>query len=133
MGDYVGHWLEMGEKAGAKLPELFWVNWFRKDDDGTFIWPGFGENSRVLKWVLARVAGDAQANETAIGFVPTPDSLDTDGLDLDRDSLEILLSVDNESWRQELPLIEGHYEFLGGRLPQRARDELAELEKRLSA
>ncbi|MDY7101668.1 MAG: phosphoenolpyruvate carboxykinase (GTP) [Actinomycetota bacterium] len=133
MGDYVGHWLEMGERDGAKLPELFWVNWFRKDDDGKFIWPGFGENSRVLKWVLERVAGGADATETAIGHVPTPASLDTDGLDLDAASLETLLSVDPDSWRQELPLIESHYDFLGERLPQRARDELAELEKRLSA
>ncbi len=133
VGDYIGHWLEMGETLEAdKLPKLFWVNWFRKSDEGKFLWPGFGENSRVLKWVLERVAGTGDATETPIGWVPTPDALDTSGLDIDRGTLEQLLSVDKDSWRQEVQLINGHFEFIGERLPQAMKDELENLEKRLA-
>ena len=133
VGDYVGHWLEMGESLEAeKLPKLFWVNWFRKSDEGKFLWPGFGENSRVLKWVLERVAGTGDAPETAIGWVPTPDALDTTGLDIDDATLQQLLSVDKDSWRHEVQLIHGHFEFIGDRLPQAMKDELENLEKRLA-
>jgi phosphoenolpyruvate carboxykinase (GTP) len=133
VGDYIAHWLEIGEATEAdKLPQLFWVNWFRKSDDGKFLWPGFGENSRVLKWVLERVAGTGEATETPIGYVPTAESLDTDGLDIDRGTLEELLSVDSDAWRQEVELINGHFDFIGERLPQAMRDELQELEKRLA-
>jgi phosphoenolpyruvate carboxykinase (GTP) len=133
MADYFGHWLKIGASADAsKLPKLFWVNWFRKSPEGTFLWPGFGDNSRVLKWVLERVAGDSAAVETAIGRVPTPDALDVTGLDIDPATLGQLLQVDNESWRQEISLIEGHYAGLGGRLPHELKDQLAALEKRLS-
>jgi len=133
MADYFGHWLEIGAGADdAKLPKLFWVNWFRKGDDGSFLWPGFGDNSRVLKWVLERVAGDGDAVDTPIGRVPTPAALDTSGLDVDDATMAKLLSVDAESWRQEIPLIEQHYAVFGDRLPDELRDELRELEKRLA-
>jgi len=133
VGDYIGHWLEIGRTAGAaKLPKLFWVNWFRKGDDGSFLWPGFGENSRVLKWVMERLDGTADADETAIGYVPTPESLDLSGLDLDLATVEELLSVDPDAWRAEAELISTHFDSIGERLPGAMRDELADLEKRLS-
>jgi phosphoenolpyruvate carboxykinase (GTP) len=133
MGDYFGHWLSIGEHTDAsKLPKLFWVNWFRKGADGKFLWPGYGENSRVLKWVVERVQGTGAAVDTAIGRVPTPDAIDTSGLDLPAGTLEQLVSVDEQDWRDELPLIEGHYEKFGDRLPQALKDELANLEKRLA-
>jgi phosphoenolpyruvate carboxykinase (GTP) len=132
MADYVGHWLEIGRRDGAKLPKLFWVNWFRKDDEGKFIWPGFGENSRVIKWVLERVAGDGEAVDTPIGRVPSTSGLDTNGLDLSAEQLEKLLSVDEAEWRDELPRVEAHFAELGERVPHELKDELAALEKRLA-
>jgi phosphoenolpyruvate carboxykinase (GTP) len=133
MGDYFAHWLKIGASANAdNLPKIFWVNWFRKGDDGRFLWPGFGDNSRVLKWVLERVEGKGSAVETAIGRVPTADAIDTEGLDIDAGTLEELLTVDNESWRQEIPLIEQHYAAIGARLPGELKDQLASLEKRLA-
>jgi len=132
-GDYMQHWLEMGERTPLdKQPKLFWVNWFRKSDEGKFLWPGFGDNSRVLKWVLERVAGTADAVDTAIGRVPTPAALDTSGLDIDEGTLDQLLTVDNEAWRGEIPLIENHFKSIGERLPSEMSDELRELEKRLA-
>ena len=132
-GDYMQHWLEMGERTPLdKQPKLFWVNWFRKSPEGKFLWPGFGDNSRVLEWVLQRVAGEGEAVDTAIGRVPTVDALDTTGLDVDPATLAALLSVDNESWRQEVPLIGAHYDTIGSHLPDALRDQLAALEKRLS-
>jgi phosphoenolpyruvate carboxykinase (GTP) len=134
MGDYFAHWLKVGGSAEqSKLPKIFWVNWFRKSDEGKFLWPGFGDNSRVLKWVLERVAGESTAVDTAIGRVPTPDAIDTTGLDLDAATLEQLLSVDNEAWRQEIPQIEAHYASIGSSVPGELQDQLAELEKRLSS
>jgi len=132
-GDYMKHWLDMGEKVGAdKLPRLYWVNWFRKGEDGSFLWPGFGDNSRVLKWVFERLDGTAEAVDTAIGRVPATGSLDTSGLDVDDATMAELLKVDNEAWRGEIPLIEDHFSFIGERLPQELADELRELEKRLA-
>ena len=132
-GDYMNHWLDIGKASDeSKLPRLFWVNWFRKGDDGSFLWPGYGENSRVLDWVLRRLAGEADAVDTAIGRVPTAASLNTEGLDIDAGTLTALLAVDNESWRQEVPLIEEHFKFVGERLPGELSDELSELEKRLA-
>ena len=133
VGDYINHWLEIGEATDAsKLPKLFWVNWFRKSDEGKFLWPGFGENSRVLKWVLERVVGSGDAVETAIGYVPTVESLDTSGLEIDELTLQQLLSVDNDAWRGEVELINDHFDFVGEQLPQAMRDELENLEKRLA-
>jgi phosphoenolpyruvate carboxykinase (GTP) len=134
MGDYFGHWLEIGAKSDeSKLPKLFFVNWFRRGDDGRFLWPGFGENSRVLKWVFERVSGDSDAVETAIGYLPAPGSLDIAGLDVPATDMEELLSVDAEGWRSAVPQIEQHYAQVGAHLPGQLKDQLAELEKRLAA
>ncbi len=134
VGDYIAHWLEIGEATDeSKLPKLFWVNWFRKGDDGKFMWPGYGENSRVLKWVLERVDGTGSAKETAIGYVPTTDGVDRAGLDIDDATMSHLLEVDNEAWRGEVSLVQGHFDFIGERLPHEMADELASLEKRLAA
>jgi phosphoenolpyruvate carboxykinase (GTP) len=133
MGDYFGHWLAMGKKTDPeKRPKLYWVNWFRKGTDGTFLWPGFGDNSRVLKWIVERLEGRGDAVDTPIGRVPTADALDTSGLDLDPAILEALLAVDAEAWRSEIPQLEAHYDKIGERLPDALRDELDELEKRLA-
>jgi phosphoenolpyruvate carboxykinase (GTP) len=133
MGDYFAHWLDIGRRDGAQLPKLYWVNWFRKGDDGSFLWPGFGDNSRVIKWIIERLDDAAEAVDTPIGRVPTPDALDVTGLDLDAATIERLVSVDVETWREEVPQIEEHYAFIGKALPADLRDELAELEKRLAA
>jgi phosphoenolpyruvate carboxykinase (GTP) len=133
MGDYFAHWLEIGESADdEKLPKLFYVNWFRKDADGKFLWPGYGENSRVLAWVFDRCANAAAARDTAIGRLPTADALPTEGLELPDGALAELLSVDEHDWRAELPLIEDHYSVFGDRLPSALHDELDALAKRLA-
>ncbi len=138
MGDYFAHWLDIGRTAAERdgnadnLPKLFWVNWFRKGDDGKFLWPGYGENSRVLKWVVERIAGEGEAVETPIGRVPTVESIDRSGLDLDDESMARILAVDAEAWRAEIPQIEAHFEFIGEHLPTELRDELNKLEKRLA-
>jgi phosphoenolpyruvate carboxykinase (GTP) len=132
MGSYFQHWLEIGQRDGAQLPRLYWVNWFRKSDEGGFLWPGFGDNSRVLKWVVERANGTGAATDTPIGRVPAAGAVDTDGLDIDRAVLDELLSVDPESWRAELPQIEEHYASLGSTVPAALQDELQELEKRLA-
>ncbi|HET8930609.1 MAG TPA: phosphoenolpyruvate carboxykinase (GTP) [Acidimicrobiales bacterium] len=134
-GDYMQHWLDIGQTGDDdKLPKLYWVNWFRKGTDGSFLWPGFGENTRVLDWILRRVDGhpSATATQTAIGKVPTPESLNVDGLDLDTSVLEELLAVDAESWRAEIPLINEHFAFIGSQLPDVLADQLDALEKRLA-
>jgi len=135
MADYLGHWLDVGNAAAdqSKLPKLYYVNWFRKSPEGKWLWPGFGENSRVLAWIFGRITGQADAVETVIGNLPTPDSLDTTGLDVDDAAMAELLRVDVEEWRAEVPSIEQHYAKLGERLPVVLRDELQALEKRLSA
>jgi phosphoenolpyruvate carboxykinase (GTP) len=134
MGDYFAHWLTIGEGADAeKLPKIFFVNWFRRDEDGRFLWPGFGENSRVLKWVFERVDGTAEAVETAIGYLPAPGALDVEGLDVSDADLEEILSVDVDGWRAAIPQIEQHYAQFGDHLPDQLRDELASLEKRLAS
>jgi phosphoenolpyruvate carboxykinase (GTP) len=132
MGDYFTHWLEIGQRDGAQLPKLFWVNWFRKGDDGKFLWPGFGDNSRVLKWVVERVNGNGESTDTPIGRVPTTDAIDTSNLDLSPSALEQLLSVDAASWQAELPQIEEHFASIGDTLPQALRDQLLALQKRLA-
>ena len=134
MADYFQHWLEIGDNADeSKLPKLFWVNWFRRDDEGGFLWPGFGENSRVLKWVLDRLDGEADAVATPIGNVPTVDGIDTSGLDLDTQTMERLLEVDRDGWKHEIALIRDHYETFGDRLPDRLARQLDALEERLGA
>ena len=131
MADYFQHWLEMGKKGGAKMPRVYYVNWFRKSGDGNFLWPGYGENSRVLKWIVERVQGRAEAVETPIGNLPRPADLDTDGLDIAPTDLDELLQVDAEGWLKEIPLIEEHYNKFGDRLPSELRQELASLGERL--
>ena len=134
VGDYINHWLEIGANADPeKLPRMFWVNWFRKDEDGKFLWPGFGENCRVLKWVLERIAGQGEITETAIGNVPSIHGLDLEGIDISESQLNELLSVDNSEWFEEIPLIEDHFSFIGERLPDSLTAELEELKTRLNS
>jgi len=134
VGDYFAHWLSIGDEGDpTRLPKLFWVNWFRKDADGGFLWPGFGENCRVLKWVVERVAGSAAAAETPIGLVPTLDGIDRTGLDLDDATMQRLLAVDPASWGHEVALIDEHYSMIGDRLPKRLDAELDDLRRRLDA
>ena len=133
MGDYFGHWLKMGKRTEAeKLPRIYFVNWFRKDENGKFVWPGFGENSRVLKWIVERLEGKADGKLTPIGVVPTRAALDTSGLKLTDHQLELLLSVDAEVWEQEASLIPAAYERFGERLPIELWDEHAALVARLA-
>ncbi|MDE0323008.1 MAG: phosphoenolpyruvate carboxykinase (GTP) [Candidatus Poribacteria bacterium] len=132
MGDYFAHWLEMGENTDAsKLPKIFYVNWFRKDDDGGWLWPGFGENSRVLKWIVERVSGKGEAVKTPIGYLPTSGAIDTSGLDVTDDQMEELLNVDVEEWLNEIDSIREHYARFEETLPEALSDELAALETRL--
>ena len=134
MGDYFSHWLAVGNgAAGRVLPRIFYVNWFRKGRDGQFLWPGYGDNSRVLKWVVERVAGTGQAVETPIGRLPAQGALDLSGLRVSEASIDELLRVDAEGWIAELPEIKKHFERFGARLPQGLHDELGTLEKRLQA
>nr|WP_046468897.1 phosphoenolpyruvate carboxykinase (GTP) [Allosalinactinospora lopnorensis] len=132
MGDYFGHWLRIGQSADeAKLPRIFYVNWFRKDDAGRIVWPGFGENSRVLKWIVERLEGRTDVEPTPIGNVPTRDSLDTEGLKIDEDELAFLLSVDRDTWTQEAAMIPEFFKIFGDRLPGELWDEYNALLKRL--
>jgi phosphoenolpyruvate carboxykinase (GTP) len=133
MGDYFAHWLNIGRREGAKLPKIFHVNWFRKDTGGRFLWPGYGENSRVLAWVFRRCEETADVDETAIGFVPKVGEagIDTDGLDVSAEAMEQLLAVDVEEWRAQLPQIHEHYAKFGDALPSELRAQLGELEQRL--
>jgi phosphoenolpyruvate carboxykinase (GTP) len=133
MADYLGHWLDIGKATDpAKLPKLYCVNWFRKDPNGRWLWPGFGENSRVLEWVFERVSGRGDAVNTPIGRVPAPGAIDTDGLDVTAADLELLLRVEPAEWREEVPLIGDHFAFLGDHLPRALTEELDRLERRLS-
>ncbi len=132
MGDYFAHWLDIGRSAdAAKLPRIYFVNWFRKDESGRFLWPGFGENSRVLKWVIERLSGDAPAAASPIGRVPTRDALDTDGLDIAEDDLNLLLSVNTGTWKAEATLIFEHLRAFGDHLPSTFWDQYNDLLRRL--
>jgi len=131
MADYLAHWLEVGRREGAQLPRIFYVNWFRKDADGKFLWPGFGENSRVLEWVFRRCEGTAEAVETVIGLLPAEGAIDTEGLDISAEAMRELLSVDEDLVRQQLPQIREHLAQFGERLPAELREQLAGLERRL--
>jgi phosphoenolpyruvate carboxykinase (GTP) len=133
MADYFGHWLSIGQSAPnpAKLPKLFYVNWFRKDDDGRWLWPGYGENSRVLEWVFERAAGRGEAVETPIGWVPAPGAIDIEGIDVSKEDMEELLRVDHDEWRAEVPLIRDHYAQFGDRLPDALARTVEALEQRL--
>jgi phosphoenolpyruvate carboxykinase (GTP) len=133
-GDYFGHWLEVGKQHDASaLPAVFYVNWFRRSPDGAFLWPGFGENSRVLKWVVERIEGTAAAVETPIGYAPAPGSLDLAGLDISEQAVAAALAVDVEEWRSELPLIEEWFDTIGEKVPTGLLTELDVLRSRLGA
>ncbi|WP_374118455.1 phosphoenolpyruvate carboxykinase (GTP) [Streptomyces sp. 8L] len=132
MGDYMGHWLEVGaDRDPAKLPKIYYVNWFRKDEKGSFVWPGFGENSRVLKWIVERLDGTADGVATPIGTLPTRDAIDTEGLGLSEDDLDLLLTVDKEIWREEAGLIPAHLATFGDHAPAALWDEYRALVQRL--
>ncbi len=131
MGDYFRHWLEMGKKLGDKAPKIFNVNWFRTDDEGNFIWPGFGDNMRVLNWIIDRCEGKATASETAIGYVPQPEDIDLTDLDMDLDTLKDILTVDKAVWEKEAAEIEEHYKKFGDHLPAELRAQLDTLKANL--
>ncbi|MCX8131494.1 MAG: phosphoenolpyruvate carboxykinase (GTP) [Clostridia bacterium] len=132
--DYLQHWLNIGTKTEAdKLPKIFYVNWFRKDDSGKWLWPGFGENSRVLKWVVERVSGQGKAVKTPIGYMPTEDAIDTAGLDVSADDMAELLKVKKDEWMKEVASVREHYAKFGGKLPKELAAQLDALEKRLQA
>ena len=133
MADYFKHWLQVGTKTEAsKLPQIFFVNWFRRDEDGRFMWPGYGENSRVLKWVFERLNGTAQADKTAIGYLPSADSLDTNGMNINTADLQAITSVDVDGWREAVPQIRDHYASFGDRLPNELATALDALESSLA-
>jgi phosphoenolpyruvate carboxykinase (GTP) len=132
MADYFQHWLNVGAKGEAdKLPKIFYVNWFRKDDNGKWLWPGYGDNSRVLEWVFKRVLGEGDAIETPIGFVPTKDAINVEGLSVTSEDLDTLLAVNGDDWRAEVPLIREHFAQFGDRIPQALVGAVADLERRL--
>ena len=133
MADYFKHWLQVGTKTEAsKLPQIFFVNWFRRDEDGRFMWPGYGENSRVLKWVFERLNGTAEADKTAIGYLPNATSLDTSGMQINEADLQAITSVDVDGWREAVPQIRDHYAAFGDRLPTELATALDALESSLS-
>ena len=132
MGDYLNHWLSIGEKADAdKLPKIFYVNWFRKDEEGNWLWPGFGENSRVLKWIFERSSNSGKAVKTPIGYMPTIDAIDTEGLDVSQSDMEELLNVNKKEWLKEVESIKDHYKMYGDKLPKELEVQLKALEERL--
>ena len=133
MADYWAHWLSMGERQGANLPRIYMVNWFRKSEGGDFLWPGYGENGRVLKWIFERVTGTAKAVETAIGNVPERDALDVSGLEIDAEDMEELMNVDTEGWLRETEGVREYYAEFGSHVPKALFDELEALEERLRA
>ncbi|MFE3057384.1 phosphoenolpyruvate carboxykinase (GTP) [Nocardia sp. NPDC059239] len=133
VGDYIGHWINLGKNADAqKLPKIFYVNWFRRGEDGRFLWPGFGENSRVLEWIVNRIEGTAEAEATPIGNVPAATNLDLEGLDVNTADVDEALAVNVEEWKREIPLIEEWFEFIGDKLPSGIRDEFEALKQRLA-
>jgi phosphoenolpyruvate carboxykinase (GTP) len=132
MADYLAHWIKAGEREGAQLPRIFYVNWFRKDADGKFLWPGFGENSRVLEWVFRRCDNSAEAVETAIGLLPAEGAINTEGLNIDAEAMQELLSVDEDLVREQLPQVKEHFAQFGDKLPGALAQQLAALEARLA-
>ena len=132
MGDYFGHWLSISKRANPeKLPRVFYVNWFRKSPNGSWLWPGYGENSRVLKWIFERCAGTAKAIDTPIGRLPEPDEIDIRGLDIPAANLSKLLSVDVQGWLAEVPHIRDYFAGYGDRMPSGLKVQVEQLEQRL--
>ena len=132
MGDYFQHWLDMNKRAGAKLPKIFYVNWFRRGADGHFMWPGYGDNSRVLKWIFGRCNGTAAAKETEIGLLPADGSFDLSGLNIPDEDMKALFSVDKEGWKAVIPQIEAHFAKFGAKLPKELAAQLDILKKNLA-
>jgi phosphoenolpyruvate carboxykinase (GTP) len=133
MGDYFAHWLSFAQRTDrSKLPRIYFVNWFRKDATGKFLWPGYGENSRVLKWICERVQGTGKSQKTAIGILPTPDALDMSGLGISSDDLKMLTSVDAPGWKSEVEDVAANYTRFGGHLPKALHDQLEKLRQRLA-
>jgi phosphoenolpyruvate carboxykinase (GTP) len=129
VADYIAHWLKIGKKTSAdKLPKIFYVNWFRRSKDGSFLWPGYGENSRILKWAIERIEGKASAVETPLGFAPAPGSLDMEGVAITQEQINEALRVDSDEWRAEIPLIEDWFNQIGPKLPKEMRDQFAHLQ-----
>jgi phosphoenolpyruvate carboxykinase (GTP) len=134
MGDYFAHWLKMGtHSSAAKLTKIFYVNWFRQDQNGKFLWPGYGENSRVLKWIFERCDGKVHAKETPIGRIPEAADLDTKGMEIKTSQVDELLSVDIDGWLAEVPSIKEHFARFGNHLPKGLNAEVKALEDRLQA
>ena len=131
MGDYFQHWIDMGKKIKVQ-PKIFNVNWFRTDSEGHFIWPGFGDNMRVLDWILKRCEETVDADETAIGYVPKPEDINLEGCGVDKETLKGLLNVDTETWKKEAEGIKEFYKKFGDKLPKELNEELASLESRLN-
>jgi phosphoenolpyruvate carboxykinase (GTP) len=131
MADYFAHWLKLGKREGAELPRVFYVNWFRKDGEGKFLWPGFGENSRVLEWVFRRCDGEAEAVETPVGLLPAEGEINTEGLDISPEAMRELLSVDLDKVKEQLPQVKAHLAEFGERLPAEIGTQLEALEARL--
>ena len=133
LADYFGYWLSFAQRTGrAKLPKIFFVNWFRRGADGKFLWPGYGENARVLKWVCERIEGTAPAQATPIGYLPTPEALDLTGLTLPAENLSQLLAVDLPGWKNELASIAESYAKFGDAIPPELRGQLAALRERIT-
>jgi phosphoenolpyruvate carboxykinase (GTP) len=130
MGDYFKHWIEMGRKLKDR-PKIFSVNWFRLDDNGKFIWPGYGENMRVLKWIVERCEGRVEGKETPIGFIPDSNDLNCEGLDMKPEDLKEVLSVDKDLWKQEVAGTEEYFKTFGDKLPKELAKELNDLKTRL--
>jgi phosphoenolpyruvate carboxykinase (GTP) len=133
MGDYFAHWVKIGQKAGAKLPKIFFVNWFRKGDDGKFLWPGYGDNLRVLEWIIGRCEGTAGAEETPIGNLPRQGDLNLDDLNLSNGAVAELLDVDADGWRVEIADIGTYLDSFGSHTPQRLREEQRRVAQALDA
>ena len=132
IGEYFEHWLDIGEKLGDKAPQIFSVNWFRTDENKNFVWPGFGENFRVIEWILARCDEKISAKETPIGYVPNVDDISLKGLNIDKESLEKLLEVVIDLWKNEVSEIKEFYKKFGNDLPKKLVKELCKLEENLS-
>ncbi len=131
MGDYFRHWLDMGDRLGSNAPRIFYVNWFRKSPEGRWLWPGFGENSRALKWMCERIDGKVGAKKTPIGYLPNYSDLDLGGLNIPQENIKELLGVDVEAWKLEIPKMEKYFSQFGDHLPKRLRNQFDELRNRL--
>jgi phosphoenolpyruvate carboxykinase (GTP) len=131
MAGYFGHWLEIGRRQGAELPRIFHVNWFRRDEDGKFLWPGYGENSRVLEWIFRRCEGESETVDSPIGLLPAEGEINTDGLEISAEAMRKLLSVEEEELRQQLPQVEEHLGRFGDDLPDEVQAQLEALKQRL--